>query len=317
MINVKLSDHTGDKKEAAKSEREQLFQTQLDAYAQALDARTAHSQNLTQMARQAFSGGHYLTWAFMLLRQVAHFFGSRPQAPTPIAVSRDEEVWEAGSEGEYRVRAYLSCRLDDRYTLFEGYRNRGGEVDLLLVGPTGIHAVEVKYINGLIHCNGDVWNKDKFDRYGNAVEVNVPITDRGGRGPSRQVNEAADQLESFLTSQSFARAVRRAVIFCHDHSTLGTIHKPTVDCVSLLKNWDVLAFLNAAPDGSESVTLTDTQVFQLVKLIERDHGYHNRPVKTHSSLPAGQSRTPSSPCPAQFSGSGTRQLLVRSAGRKE
>ena len=67
MINIKLSDHTGDQKEAAKSEREQLFQTQLDAYAQALDARTAHSQNLAQMARQAFSGGHYLTWAFMLL----------------------------------------------------------------------------------------------------------------------------------------------------------------------------------------------------------------------------------------------------------
>ncbi len=63
---------------------------------------------------------------------------------------------------------------------------------MLWWGPEGIAAIEIKHLNGVIHCRRDRWRRDKYDNYGNMVERGVAIQDRGGRSPSRQVNEVAD-----------------------------------------------------------------------------------------------------------------------------
>ena len=42
------------------------------------------------------------------------------------------------------MHAALDNALDDSWTLFKGYRNRAGEIDYLLIGPTGLFAIEVK-----------------------------------------------------------------------------------------------------------------------------------------------------------------------------
>ena len=60
--------------------------------------------------------------------------------------------------------------LGDDWVLMRGYRNKLGEIDHLLFGPGGLVAIEVKNINGTVHCEGDKWRVDKYDRYGNLVE---------------------------------------------------------------------------------------------------------------------------------------------------
>jgi len=69
--------------------------------------------------------------------------------------------------------------------LISGYHNPGGEVDQLLVGPSGVLAVEIKFINGKVFCDGDSCWRDKYDKYGNLVQESVPISDRRGAWSER------------------------------------------------------------------------------------------------------------------------------------
>lgn len=130
-------------------------------------------------------------------------------------------------------------------------------------------AVEIKYLNGQIHCDGDRWWRDKYDRYGNLVEQAIPIADRGGRGPSAQVNASADRLQRFLSERTPVRRVLRAVVFSHEASRLGTLYRVTVDEVALVDSLNVLSvFQRAVPNGLR------VPVDELVRLIQQDHGFH-------------------------------------------
>ena len=77
--------------------------------------------------------------------------------------------------------SHLARLFDDRWTLVGGYRNAKGELDQLLVGPNGLMAIEIKFINGRVSCDGDRWWRDKYDRYGNLVERALPIVDLAPR----------------------------------------------------------------------------------------------------------------------------------------
>lgn len=140
---------------------------------------------------------------------------------------------------------HLSRLLGDEWTLIMGYKNPKGEVDQILVGPSGVFALEIKFINGTVHCDGDRWWRDKCDRYGNLVETNVPIADKRGRGPSRQLNEAEDSLQQFLSRRIGEGRVRRAVVLSHDASRIGTVLDVRVDLVTTLATWDVRSFVGA------------------------------------------------------------------------
>jgi hypothetical protein len=95
-----------------------------------------------------------------------------------------EEILKAGIAGEELVAVELGRALDDNWTLLRGYRNRRGEIDHLLLGPQGLFAIEVKNLNATVHIDGDRWQADKYDNYGNLVEQR-PIADRKGRSPTR------------------------------------------------------------------------------------------------------------------------------------
>lgn len=74
----------------------------------------------------------------------------RVRRPVPAARTRagqptDEEAkLAAGAAGESFVAGELGRALDDEWTLLRGYHNRRGEIDLVLVGPRGLFAIEVK-----------------------------------------------------------------------------------------------------------------------------------------------------------------------------
>jgi hypothetical protein len=155
------------------------------------------------------------------------------QDPGPMqhGVADEEAILAAGITGEHIVAADLGAALGDEWTLLHGYRNRRGEIDHILLGPQGLFTIEVKYRNATVDIDGDVWRFRKYDHYGNVVEHGL-ITDRRGRSPSVQLNEATAELEQFLSSRRHPVRARRVVILTHPRSALGQVRNVTVDLVA-------------------------------------------------------------------------------------
>jgi hypothetical protein len=168
--------------------------------------------------------------------------------------------------GEQLVANELGRAFSEDWVLLRGYRNRRGEIDHLLLGPRGIFAMEVKHRNATVHVDGDDWQFDKYDRFGNLVEQGW-ITDRSGRSPSRQVNDSADELQQFLNRRRQQIAIQRIVILTHPQSELGTHRNLTVSVATSTEF--VLDLVNGSPP-----VLHSAQLAELLQLIEQDYRFH-------------------------------------------
>ena len=201
---------------------------------------------------------------------------SQPLQPIRQRAGEEDRVWQAGSEGESKVTAYLSSRLGDDWTLLSGYRGRAGEIDQILVGPSGACAIEVKNNNGTIFVEGDTWKLNKYDRYGNFLpsESGKLIQDRGGRSPSAQVNGAVDPLEDFLSKRNQVRRINRAVILVHDRAKLAMAKGQTVDYIATLRDMKVQSLFPAADSRLDQASATS-----VVQHIQRDHEFHKKRSK--------------------------------------
>ena len=67
----------------------------------------------------------------------------------------------AGIEGENILRTYLKERLNDRYTAIYNIPTRSGDIDCMLIGPSGIHVIEVKHLSGIVGCRDGKWIQTK------------------------------------------------------------------------------------------------------------------------------------------------------------
>ena len=189
---------------------------------------------------------------------------ARPQASQPT----DEEArLAAGAAGESLVAGDLGRALDDEWTLLRGYHNRRGEIDLVLLGPRGLFAIEVKNQNGRIDCRGDQWWSTRYDKYGNPVEARREMSDRRGRSPSMQLNEPASLLEDFLASRGHPVTIGRVVALVHPRSQLGRCTRPTVEICTSVR--ELLRMLYASP-----VSVTPSERAALERMIVRDHRFH-------------------------------------------
>ena len=194
-----------------------------------------------------------------------------PPRPPRGESSDEEQMWAAGNEGERRVTAHLSSLLNDDWTLISGYRGPGGEIDQILVGPSGVCALETKYLNGTVFVSGDTWEIDKYDNYGNLVESGRPIEDRRGRSPSAQVNGAVKPLEGFLSKRDLVKRISRAVILTHDRSAVGRVERQTVDYIGTLAEVTVdRLFSRHAP------RLDRVSTVNVVRRIQGDHEFHRK-----------------------------------------
>lgn len=272
MKTLILSDHATEKLRASALQREAEYAAAVAAYkaeVQLLEDRKAQRR---QALAHAWQDRRILATISALMKMLVASLASDPERPERRQPDREEIVWASGREGERLVSDRLASQLGDYWTLIAGYKNRKGEIDQVLVGPNGVFAIEIKYINGVVHCDGDRWWRDKYDRYGNLVESGVAIVDARGRGPSRQLNESADALQAFLTKRVGVTRVRRAVVFSHESSLLGELRHPTVDCVATIARWDLTRFLQADKAGLNSLTIG-----RVIQAIQRDHEFHQRP----------------------------------------
>jgi Nuclease-related domain len=258
MRTVGLSDHPGDlltaetrRREAASSQARTQYEKQLKVLRQQRDVARGQRKFLT-----------YLRLALAIARHKR----TRPQSVT--APTDAEEILRAGVAGELKVATELGRGLDDEWTLLHGYRNSRGEIDHLLLGPKGLFAIEVKNINATVSVQGDTWQADKYDRYGNLVEQ-YTIADRRGRSPSVQLNQSADSLASFLHNRGQSVPVRRVVALAHQRSRLGNHANLTVNVA--VTTDDILRLVRDSPDDLDAKRRQ-----AILALIEHDHAYHEK-----------------------------------------
>jgi hypothetical protein len=264
-----LSNHPLALLRAAEQECEAQAAADRAAYEEALTEHAVRVEQLIAARDAARAERRWLAW----LRRGFAVRSARRRAPrAPVAPTVDPNLRasiESGMNGEEAVQRRLAQRLDDDWTLICGYRGRGGEIDQLLLGPRGLLAIEVKYRNATVSCDGDAWWYDKYDRYGNHVDSGT-LADRRGRSPSQQVNQATDALESFLRARGCSFWFARVIVFAHARSRIGELRNPRVQwiCTSIDEALDSL--LHAKPVCSRE------DLVELGRLIERDHDFNAR-----------------------------------------
>jgi hypothetical protein len=267
MRVVVLSDHPGDLLRAARQGRTAARGPEGRKFEAALarhEERVAAARRVRDAARAQHRGGAWLRGVLA----VARARRQAPAAPPPAGgrVPDREASLAAGVAGEQLAAAGLGRALGDEWTLLRGYRNRRGEIDLILVGPRGLFAIEVKYYNGTVSCDGDRWWVDRYDRSGRHL-AREPMEDTGGRSPSTQVTEPAVLLEQFLRSRGHQAAVQRIVLLTHASGRFGHCANPTVGLAASVP--EVLRLVRASP-----AELPDAEVTRLADRVRHDHEHH-------------------------------------------
>lgn len=237
------------------------------------DELTQHRKRLENVRGSRDSARRQHRWWAWLRYAVALHREQRltPRPPASEGATDQEEILTAGMTGEEMVAASLGRALGDDWVLLRGYRNSGGEIDHVLLGPKGLVAIEVKHRNATVHCDGDDWWFDKYDRYGNHVDHGT-IGDQRGRSPSVQLNEPANLLEEFLRANGHPAQITRVVLLTHPRSRLGNCRNLTVHLATSTDT--VIGLLRAAPP-----VLDEQQASRVQQLIVRNHRQRRRPPR--------------------------------------
>ena len=132
---------------------------------------------------------------------------------------RKYRIYNAGWEGEKQVAKFLSSKLSDDYFLINDLylHNGGGDIDHVVLGPSGIFVLETKNWRGDLTCNGDIWQR---------------AGKRNFKGsPSLQVKRNAAKIKRIIDSSQAFRSleiwVEGIVVFTNNHATLN-LNNPTV-----------------------------------------------------------------------------------------
>jgi hypothetical protein len=105
---------------------------------------------------------------------------SRSPKPTSMSLREDIPTHKAGDGGENKLIASLSDVLDDRFFAIQGLLVAHRlDIDVLVVGPTGIWVLESKDWSGTITVRGGDWYRQKwggpdpseYNRKGNDLEL--------------------------------------------------------------------------------------------------------------------------------------------------
>lgn len=266
---IELSAFAKDRAKELKATRLSRFEKEQKAYEEAMEKRNAQVEELRERLHDDLARRSYLsalkTWRSLVL------IGNAPEPVKPeIETPTKEELkFSAGEDGERRLIDLMTDELDDRWTIIRGYKNRKGEIDCILVGPEGVFAFEVKSERGVFSRIRGEWFYDKLDRYGNVVELGVPLADKGGRGPDQQLNEPADELERFIRRRGVQTGIARVVVFSNPDAELGDVEGAKVDLVVTLRPGVLDAILEVSKG-----TLSPEQIKRIVELIQKDHAWH-------------------------------------------
>lgn len=303
MNRVRLSNYAGDKLQAARERREneyfakqkQFEQVRDGIYAQRADAGHAFIDAAMHVAVFSATGSLW-DWVVAQAKPL-------PLAPVCDAPTVAERRLEAGIYGEDLVERHIEAQVDQsRYEYIEddprygynpilrrvagtettsisGYRGRKGEIDLIIVSPWNVVAIEVKYLDGVVYSHGGDWYRDIYDRDGNQRKVGVPIKDKGGRSPGRQLTEAADELDALFLKNGLGFIVSRHVVLAHPNGVVGDIdlRQDRIHGVTNVAHLDLSAPELESEDDFFECGWDANQIAEITEVISADFARFNPP----------------------------------------
>jgi len=144
------------------------------------------------------------------------------------------EAYRKGEEGEERVVEKARRALNNNWVIFRNVilpGRRRADLDLVLVGPPGVWAVEVKTLRGEYRNVGEAWQYRAGARWR-----------RMTRSPSRQARDGAIALKDFLRADGITTYVP-AVVAWADQGGSVAVEDPTVPVWTLDRLEDELGNL--------------------------------------------------------------------------
>lgn len=172
------------------------------------------------------------------------------------AINRIEyqiQLHRKGQRAEERVLNIMYHVLDRRWWLFRNLElpgQRSGDVDFVLVGPSGIWALEVKAFAGEYRNVGDQWQRRLGGRWLSAL-----------KNPSRQAKRSAASLSHILRTHDVRQWIQPVVIWSNPESVLQ-VENPAVFVWQLDQVAHELAGLQS------SRPLAEQQVAEIVEILK-------------------------------------------------
>jgi hypothetical protein len=165
-----------------------------------------------------------------------------------------------GLEGEQRVASELSY-LNDDFLLLNDVMLPGGKgnIDHILVGPTGVFVFETKNYSGKYVCYGDRWFFQGVRQKYDVSSVSI------------QAKNNATTLSGLLHSSGFTVDVNPVIVFTHPSVQLW-LHHPTVP---VLKSGAVCNFLLNQQPRFQLTGPYSQKVAE--KILMHDRTNHGRP----------------------------------------
>jgi hypothetical protein len=134
------------------------------------------------------------------------------------------EQYRLGQEGEDLTIQSIAGALDGNWHVFRNVSLPGrnqGDLDIVLLGPSGVWVLEVKNFRGEYRNRGEDW---EFRRGNKWLKASV--------NPSRQAVENAVRLSTFLKADRVDVFVNPAIVWVNQESELG-VQNPRVPIWSL------------------------------------------------------------------------------------
>lgn len=306
MIHVVLSDFTSNQLERLRRARDEAANAALAPQREAEKARQAEVDALHRDYHEAWAARRIVHALILWFRILFTPDAKATPAAAAAPMSDAEHILRSGDAGHRAVIDRLASQLDDQWVALAGYTNHRGEIDIVLIGPDGIACIEVKALNAQLTIDGDEWVRRRIGRHGDVLDGPSPVLDKGGRSPSRQLNEPTEHLGQWLQRHGFSTPIQRWVVLAHTKSTLGSVRNLTVDAVAHV------AQLNAADlfARRKIVGLTTNELIRLRDLIERDHRHQ-------AARRARASATPRSAANASMQADGSGENPAASAPARD
>jgi hypothetical protein len=124
--------------------------------------------------------------------------------------------WQKGNKGEIIVADYLDTLPED-YFIFNDVKlpGKGGNIDHVVIGPTGIYVIETKNYSGKYRIKGNQW---LYYKNGQAIEIK--------KNPGTQVRKNTRDLINFLNKKGISTSgswiTGLVALICPDFRVLET-----------------------------------------------------------------------------------------------
>lgn len=130
---------------------------------------------------------------------------------------RARRAYQAGRKGEDQVVEQLRQALDHRWTIYRNLQlpDRRDDLDLVLVSPGGVWAVQVKATHAPLRVQQGRWEVRRGGRWAAAQP-----------DPARQVTGQATALHDFLARNGVERFVERAIALAEGLSEKNFVGSP-------------------------------------------------------------------------------------------